>query len=282
MVDHMIPSTLKEALSMIQDGTCMIIAGGTDLMVQHRSSAQTLPRFKKNVCYINHLKELDYIVADDGSLHIGALTTLETILHSEHVPKLLKDVIRDIASPGIRYLATLAGNICNASPAADTLVYLYAVDASVCLQSIHQKRIVSIQEFITGPRKTILKPDEIMTEIMIPIRHHDYQKWVKVGPRKADAISKVSFIGLSSCKEDSITDFRIAWGAVYQTVLRRPDIEKQLIGTKIHDLSKIQEQITRAYDPWIQPIDDQRSTKNYRKKVAINLLSDFITSIRKE
>jgi len=282
MVNHMIPSTLEEALSIIQDGTYMILAGGTDLMVQHRSAAQTPPRFKKNVCYINHIKELNYIVTDETSLHIGALTTLETMVHSNLVPKLLKDVISDIASPGIRNLATLAGNICNASPAGDTLVYLYAVDASVCLQSIHQKRIIPIQEFIIGPRKTIIKPDEIMTEIIIPNRHDEYQKWVKVGPRKADAISKVSLIGLATCQDDTIVDFRMAWGAVYQTVLRKPDIEKQIIGTKTRDLYKIQDHIINAYDPWIQPIDDQRSTKVYRKKVAINLLIDFIASIGKE
>lgn len=282
MVNHVIPTSLEEALSIIQDGSYMVLAGGTDLMVQHRATSQTAPQFKQNVCYISHLNELKYIAMDATSIHVGALTTLEDMLHSTLIPDVLKEVIRDIASPGIRYLATLAGNICHASPAGDTLVYLYAVDAHVCLQSQHEKRMVPIQEFIIGPRKTIIRPDEIMTEIIMPIRQDQYQTWVKVGPRKADAISKVSFVGLASRDGNKIVDFRVAWGAVYQTVLRKPDIEKTMIGMTWMDLHHHIDDIMNAYDPWIKPIDDQRSTKEYRKKVALNLLNDFIITCGKE
>lgn len=282
MVNHCIPSTLNEALQCIHDGTYMILAGGTDLMVQHRSSAQTPPRFKKNVCYINHLKELKTITQDEAYIHIGAMVTYEDILHSKVIPSLFKEVIMDIASPGIRYMATLVGNIGNASPAGDALVYLYAVDALVCIESLDQKRTLPIQEVIIGPRKTVLKPNELITEIKIPIRHDLHQSWVKVGPRKADAISKVSFIGLADVKDDQIVDCRMVWGAVYNTVLRRPEIEAKIIGLKRKEISQHIHSICDAYEPWIQPIDDQRSTKVYRKKVAMNLLKDFMETLRGE
>jgi len=279
MVNHVMPSSLKEALSCIQDGTYTLFAGGSDLMVQHRSPAQIPPYFDKNICYIAQLSELKYIKRDDDQIRIGAMTTLEEMLDSPLVPKLFKDVIKDIASPGIRYVATLGGNICNASPAGDTLVYLYAVDAKVCFESLNEKKILPIQDVIIGPRHTILKQSEMVTEIIIPQRHDQYQTWMKVGPRKADAISKVSCVGLAEIKDDIIVDFRIAWGAVYKTVLRKPEIEAHLIGINIKDIGMHIDDMLNRYDPWIQPIDDQRSTKIYRKKVAMNILQEFIETI---
>jgi CO/xanthine dehydrogenase FAD-binding subunit len=251
-------------------------------MVQHRQGADLAPSFDKNIVYLANLKELNYIHSNGKYIHIGSMTTLEQLLESPLIPKLFKKVIFDIASPGIRHLATLAGNIANASPAGDTLVYLYAVSALIVLESIHEKRMVSISDVIVGPRKTIIEPNEIIKEILIPIEEHDKEVWVKVGTRKADAISKVSFVGIASFKENYISSFSIALGAVYKTVVCSFEINQKMIGIKISDIDQQIDQLILDYTPMILPITDQRSNDVYRKQVAINLIKDFLMSLRKE
>ncbi|TNF07847.1 MAG: xanthine dehydrogenase family protein subunit M [Bacillota bacterium] len=280
MVEHVIPKTLREALEIINDGSFMLLAGGTDLMIQHRSSAHTPPHFNKNVCYLSNLKELKYITKDTHHIHIGAMTTFEEILSSPLIPLIFKDVIRDIASQGIRHLATLAGNIANASPAGDSLVYLYAMDAWICIESLKEQRICPITEVIIGPRKTTIKPNEIIKEIMIPVKQYHHCQWVKVGPRKADAISKVSFVGLAQIENEILKDCSFAFGAIYKTVLSKRDIDKTLIGLHTSQINQKLDEFIHLYEPWIQPIDDLRSNKNYRKQVAINLLRDFLLKLQ--
>ena len=280
MVNHVIPTSLQEVLTLINEQSYILLAGGTDLMIQNRSSANLPPRFTKNVCYIAHLKELKYITKDQHFIHIGAMTTLEEILKSPLVPKLFKDVIKDIASPGIRHLATLGGNIANASPAGDTLVYLYAIGALILVESLKERRINAIDEIIVGPRKTTIQSYEIIKEILIPIKSFTHEKWVKVGPRKADAISKVSFIGLARVENHHVLSCSFAFGAIYKTVLHRPDIDALLNNIPTSELNNKVNDFIHMYEPYIQPIDDLRSTKRYRKQVAINLLKEFIMSLQ--
>jgi len=280
MVKHVIPKSLQEVLTLIYDDSYMLLAGGTDLMIQNRSSANTPPHFKKNVCYIANLKELKYITKDQHFIHIGGMTTFEELLQSPLIPDVFKDLIKDIASPGIRHLATLAGNIANASPAGDSLVYLYAVGALIQLVSLKENRINSIEEIIIGPRKTAIRPHEIIKEVLIPIKTYTHQKWVKVGPRKADAISKVSFVGLAHIENHMILSCSFAFGAIYKTVLHKPEIDALLFGIHTDELVNKISSFIHAYEPYIQPIDDLRSTKVYRKQVAINLLKDFLYTLQ--
>lgn len=282
MVKHVIPKSLHEVLTLIDDGSYMLLAGGTDLMIQHSSSAH-LPRdFKKNVCYIANLKELKYITKDQHFIHIGAMTTCEDLLKSPLIPSLFKEVIKEIASPGIRHLATLAGNIANASPAGDSLVYLYAIGALIQIESLKESRIHTIDEIIVSPRKTTIQPNEIIKEILIPVKTFSHQKWVKVGPRKADAISKVSFIGLAHIEDYKIKSCSFSFGAIYKTILHKPELDAMLFNTSIHELDKKIDEFICLYEPFIQPIDDLRSTKTYRKKVAMNLLKDFLYTLKLE
>ena len=282
MVKHVIPKSLHEVLTIIDDGSYMLLAGGTDLMIQNRSSANLPPNFNKNVCYIAHLKELKYITKDSHFIHIGAMTTFEDLLKSPLIPALFKEVIKEIASPGIRHLATLAGNIANASPAGDSLVYLYAIGALIQIESLKESRINAIDEIIVGPRKTTIQPNEIIKEILIPVKTFSHQKWVKVGPRKADAISKVSFVGLAHIEDQNITSCSLSFGAIYKTILHKPELDAMLVSTSIHELDKKIDEFIGLYEPFIQPIDDLRSTKTYRKKVAMNLLKDFLSSLQVE
>ena len=279
MVKQVIPKTLDEALDYLYDGSYQIIGGGTDLMVQKRSTAETPPLFSNNLLYAFHLEELKFIKKSEHCLHIGSMTSLETLLHHEDTPDILKEVIYEMASPAIRNVATLAGNIANASPAGDSLVPLYLLDAQIILLSKNQFRHIPIEKLIIGPRKTVIFKDEIIKYIAIPKHEFTKFKWIKVGGRLADAISKVSFLGAVHIEADQVLDFRIAFGAVYKTVIRNREIEKEYKNISVQELKSMHDEIIKKYDAFILPIDDQRSNKEYRKKVALNMLSDFIINL---
>jgi len=279
MVKHVIPKNLQEALNCLYTSDYHVIAGGTDLMIQKRNTADLPPLFNFNMIYLFNLEELKYVIKEETQIRIGSMTSLETLLHHEDVPQLLKDVIKEMASPGIRNMATLAGNIANASPAGDSLVALYLLDALVVLSSVNQNRYLPIEKVIVGPRKTVIQNNELIKEIVIPINTFSKTSWVKVGGRLADAISKVSFAGAVTIEDDRITDFRIALGAVYMTVVRNRSIEKMYKKLSVDSFKKMTPNILDQYQELIKPIDDQRSNKAYRMQVALNIIKDFIDKI---
>ena len=278
MINHYVPSSLQEALEILSNHECYIIAGGTDLMVQKHRSSTLLPVFDKDVLYVNDLEELNYIKKDEKGVHIGATTKYFEIEKSELVPQALKDVIKELASPNIRNMATLIGNIGNASPAGDTLVMLYVYDAYLVIQSLEQTRTIMIKDFITGVRKKNIKPNELITEVVIPYQDLNY-KWVKVGNRAAESISKVSFMGAFKLTNNKVKDLRIAFGSVSTTVVRNRDVENKYIGLSKAELVKKSDEILKDYATLISPINDQRSTKDYRQRVAMNILEKFIKDI---
>ncbi len=276
MVKHLIPANLAQALDWLDSGTVKVIAGGTDLMVQKRRGAGLAPQFLSDMIYVANLAELKRIYEDEDGLHIGAAVTLEDILVNEKTPTILKTIIGQIAAPGIRHMGTLAGNIANASPAGDTLVGLYVLDALIKLQRKGTQRFIPIRQFIVGVRKTIGEPQEMITEIIIPIHHFDYVYYQKVGGRQADAISKISFLGVAKIEQGRLNDLRLAFGAVAPTVVRSPDFESTFQNMTITKLKADLPRIVDYYLSIIHPIDDQRSSAEYRKDVAANLLRDMI------
>ncbi len=279
MVKHTIPKNLNEAINYLYQGDYQVIAGGTDLMIQRRNSADLPPLFNSNLLYVFNLEELKYVIKEESQIRIGSMTSLETLLHHPDVPKLLKDVIGEMASPGIRNVATLAGNIANASPAGDTLVALYLMDAIVVLSSVNQNRYLPIEKVILGPRKTCIENNELIKEIIIPNHQFTQTSWVKVGGRRADAISKVSFAAAVTIDKGSVMDFRMAFGAVFMTVVRSRQIEKLYKNLSVKALKNDVQNIVFHYQELIKPIDDQRSNKTYRSQVSQNLIEDFIRKI---
>lgn len=276
---QVIPKSLDEALDYLYDGYYQVIGGGTDLMVQKRSTAETPPHFTNNLLYAFNLDELKFVRNSEHCLHIGSMTSLETLLHHDETPSMLREVILEMASPAIRNVATLSGNIANASPAGDSLVPLYLLDAQIVLLSKNQFRHIPIEKLIVGPRKTVIRNDEIIKDIAIPKHEFTKYKWTKVGGRHADAISKVSFLGAVHIENDQVLDLRIAFGAVYKTVIRNREIEKIFRNMSVQELKNRKDEIISHYELCILPIDDQRSNKEYRKKVALNMLSDFIMNL---
>ncbi len=279
MVNHHIPSTLQEALKILDKHDCYIMAGGTDLMVVKHQRSGLIPNFDKDVCYIANLEELQYIFEDEKGVHIGAGTKFSDIEDNELVPEILKQIIHELASPNIRNMATMAGNIANASPAGDSIVGLYLLDAKLELVNIHGSRMVPIKDFIFGVRKIHRNQNELIKEIFIP--HHDDLNtyWRKVGSRAAESISKITFAGGYEVENGKVKDLRMAFGSVSITVVRERKIEEKYIGMSLEELHNHVEDIVMDMSKFVQPITDQRSTKEYRYKVAMNILKDFILTI---
>jgi CO/xanthine dehydrogenase FAD-binding subunit len=279
MVKSFIPETLAECLKIINEHDCGIVAGGTDMLIQNRSHTGLAIGFKKPVVYVSGIEELKTIEADEESIIIGAVCSLEEIMENDNTPQLLKDTILEMASPAIRHTATLAGNIGNASPAGDSLVSLYLMDTRLEIASVNGIRTVFLKDFITGVRRIALERNEMITKIIIPRLSFSHAYFRKVGPRLSDAISKLSFAGAYRLEDDIVKDIRLAFGAVNINVVRVPEIESTLIGKTKDEIKNNVDEIIKDYEPYIRPIDDQRSNKVYRLKVCKNLIREFIEKL---
>ncbi|QGQ45553.1 FAD binding domain-containing protein [Metabacillus sediminilitoris] len=269
---------LDQTLTQLNKENCVIIAGGTDVMVLHKSRRGVPPKIPKPIVFIDHLSELKRIYQNHKDLHIGACCTYSDLLEDPFIPIPLKKAIKTIAAPAIRNRGTLGGNICNASPAGDTLPLLYVYNAKLLLRSVHGDRVVAINDFIQGPRRVQRHYNEMLVEIILPsvLEEGSHIVFEKIGNRNADAIAKVSFAGYIRINGVRIEDVRFAFGAVGPTIVRSIDIEKKLYGLTIPLTEADIAQIVAAFDKIINPIDDQRSTAIYRKTVALNLLRYFL------
>jgi xanthine dehydrogenase FAD-binding subunit len=279
MVETYRPKTLKEALAVRAGQHALPFAGGTDLMVRYRYENSAIPEFPAPVLFLGHLPELRRIRRMDRGLSIGAAVTLTELLKEEYVPELLKEATETIAAPAIRNAATVAGNICNASPAGDTICALCALDAGVKLASPKTERIVPLIRFITGPGQTVLLREELLTEIIIPDFEETFHYFRKVGTRRANALSKLSIAAVVRITDERIDDIRIALGAVAPKVVRSEELEEQIRGCDRREMREKLEDVFARYGTLINPIDDQRSTARYRKQVALNLLHYFLSEM---
>lgn len=274
-----IPTSLDEALEFISNHDAYIVAGGSDMMVVKRNSPGLLPKFDKDVIFVSHIKEIKKLYSDSEGLHIGAGVTLDEIYNHKETPEILKEAIGEVASINIRHFATLAGNIANASPAGDTIVIDYLLDAKIKLVSKKGVRIVPAKDFVLGIRKIDRHSDELITEIIFPKQNYKGYMWYKVGSRKADSIAKVTVAGIYKVDGEKIVKFALAFGSVAITVRRSLEIEKEIESLTVKELKARKEEFLAKYNEIISPIDDQRSNKEYRRKVAMNICSKFIDEV---
>ena len=272
-------NTIDDALKVLDDNSVTIISGGTDLMVQKAVGTGIKPDFKRPLLFIGHLDELKKIQLIDEKIHIGSAVTLNELLVNENIPDAFKKSVSEMASFPTRNLATIGGNVINASPAGDTFPFLYAVDAKLVLRSKQNERVIPIEKFIYGPGKTIINSNELLSEIIIPAKSYDVNYYKKAGSRKGMTLSKASFIGLANFENEKISDVRIAFGAVASTVIRSRELEKEFIGKTKIGIESIFFDISTKYDKLIKPIDDSRSSKIYRKKVCKRMLKEFFREI---
>lgn len=261
------PRSLKAALALLASEPALTpIAGCTDVYVGLHFG--TLPH--RRFIDLWHLTELRGISAAGDVLRIGALSTYTEIIKSRLVQKrvpMLAAAAREIGGAQIQNRGTLGGNVANASPAGDTLPVLAAANARLVLRSQAGTRAVPFDAFYTGYRTSVRKPDELIVAIEIP-RIDGRQWWRKVGTRRAQAISKVMMAAVRGA------EVRVALGSVGPTVVvARKAANVLSTGGSIADAQA-------ALRNEIAPIDDVRSTGEYRATVAINLLEEFWNSTR--
>lgn len=277
------PVNLAEALRIRAAEHAIPMAGGTDLMVKSRRHSGLAPRFERPILFLGHLRELRYVRRyEEGelpTLEIGAATTLADLLVAAETPVALKQAIAEMAAPAIRNVATLVGNVCNASPAGDTLPALYGFDAQVVLTRSQGERRVDIARFILGPGKADLRDDELVRAVWLSLLPFNRVHYRKVGARRANALSKLSFLGMARLQGDVVEDLRCALGAVAPTVVRCRALEARCIGLSRDELAAQRADLLAGYDPLIAPIDDQRSSAEYRRAVALRLLSQFLDGL---
>lgn len=256
-------ASLADALRILRDEKRTPVAGATDVYVALNFGTLEQRRFLD----IWGVDELRGISERDDVLVLGALATYTSLIRSPLVVRrlpMLVDAARQVGGAQIQNRGTVGGNIANGSPAGDSLPVLMAADAVVVLRSAVGERRVPLTEYYTGYRATVMRPDELIVAIEVP--PVEGKQWFrKVGTRAAQAISKIVVAGVRS------TTPRIAFGSVAPTVVRVPLAESALASGAGIDAA------VRVLSAEIKPIDDIRSTADYRMRVATNLLRRFWT-----
>lgn len=271
MVNGYAPTSLREALEIRAGQAVTPYAGGTDLMVKRRPGA--------NYLFVGRLPELRQITEDDAYIRIGAAVTFTEALADPLVPPLMKAAVSRIGAPAIRNAGTFGGNIGNGSAKADSALIAFVSDAKLRLVSLRGERLVDIDRFYLGRGKLDLGPDELIAEILLPRTGLEHYYFEKVGGREALAISRISFAGVLDTQGDRITKLAAAFGAVSDTVLRFRDLEAMLIGKSTAEARLLKPELLRNYGERMQ-LTEGRVSAQYRKRVCLNLLEDFLSSFR--
>jgi len=275
------PQTLEEAARMLAAAPAAIVAGGTDLMVDPHGPWTEKPALLN----IRRIEGLRGVAEAAGEISIGALTTVTDILTDPVVaaraPVLAATADR-FASMQIRNMATVGGNICNASPAGDMIIPLLLLDAELDLVSWRDgaldTRTVALDGFFTGPGKTVIAGDELLARVRFaaPAAGHA-AAFVKTGPRPALEIALVS-MGLGGVKDgDVLREVRVAFGAVAPTPVRGRKTEAALEGRPL-DGDTVAAALAAAAGE-VAPISDVRASAWYRQKLVRSYLTDLIEQI---
>ena len=273
------PSTLDEALEMLAaEPETQPIAGGTNLIVDARAGT----RKPEIVLDLGHLSELRGIEASNDGIRIGATTTITDLLESEAIAThagALHAACRSFANPLIRNRATIGGNLCYASPATDTAPPLLVLEAEVELASRDGVRRVPMQDYIAGVRRTVRRPEELLTAVHLPAPVPGGSSvFRKVALRKADAITVVSAaVFLERAEDGRCARLRIALGAVAPTPIRATAAEDALLDSPPTP-EAIDEAARRAADA-TSCIDDARATAAYRSHVSETLVRRLLTDL---
>jgi CO/xanthine dehydrogenase FAD-binding subunit len=273
------PKDLGAALALLarEPGVWRAFAGGTDLMVLLEAGLLAHKKFLS----IWHLPELKGIKVTQDTIALGALTTYTEVERHEVLRRefpLLGAAARETGGIAIQNRGTIGGNIVNASPAADTPPALLVYDAELEFVSAAGARRLPYKDFHTGYKQMNMRPDELLARIRLPRNTSGLKTYYrKVGTRKAQAISKACFAAGARLDGDKITDIRIALGSVAPTVVRCYETENLLRGGAIDDalIKSARESLMKE----IVPIDDVRSTAEYRLRVAANVLEDFLRQL---
>jgi CO/xanthine dehydrogenase FAD-binding subunit len=277
--DHIFCNTIEEACSSLakHQGEALVLAGGTDLLVKMKHK-KILPAYLIN---IKRIPDLNYIHYDDhAGVRIGALTTIQTLRNSPLILKkfsVLSQAAGVLGTAHVRNLATLGGNLCNASPASECAAPLLTLEARAKIVGTAGERTVPLETFFLRPGKSVLQGDEILTEIQIPnLPPHAEGVHIKYGTRRVD----VAIVGMSMVivlDGDQCRDVKIALGAVAPTPFRAKKAEDVLRGQKIGGvIEDLMEQVARTAADESIPIGDLRGSADYRRHLVMSLVRQGI------
>ena len=263
------PNSLQDALNVLADTRATVLAGGTDVFPSLGDRPLSGP-----VLDISGLAEIRGIQFTAEHIIFGARTTWTEVLAAP-LPRGfdgLKAAAREVGSIQIQNAGTIAGNLCNASPAADGVAALLALDAELVLSSRSASRALPLAEFILGNRKTARRPDELLTSIRIPRRVEDaVSTFLKLGARRYLVISIVMVAAnLVVDSAGGIREALICVGSCSAAALRLGELERALIGRPARP--GLRQFVKREHLALLAPIDDVRATANYRRDAALTLV----------
>lgn len=277
-------SSVPEALALLNQhgASAWIVAGGTDLIIEMERGAH--PQLEVLVD-ITRVPGLDDIRLEDNAIVLGPLVTHNHVVGSDLIRRRalpLAQASWEVGAPQIRNRATIAGNLITASPANDTITPLIALGAQVTLLSVDGQRTLKLEDFYSGFRQTVLRPNELLRCIRVPpLRKDQRGVFLKLGLRRAQAISVVDATAVIGRDADGIvTDARIALGSVAATIVRVPAAENYLIGKSLN--SETMAECGRLASAAVTPIDDVRGSAEYRSEMVKILVARALRQLAAE
>ncbi len=269
------PTSLREAVDILTElgPGAKVLAGGTDLLVLMKMGVLR----PSAIVNIKPIHGLDHITEGEDGLHIGALAKLRAIEKNNVVRArytALYEALRSMASIQIRNMGTIGGNLCNASPAADTAPPLLVYNAKLRIYGPGGYRVVDIDKFFLGPKKTVLKYNELLTEIIIPYPwEQSGSAFIKVARTSMD-LAKASVAVYLVLDRDTIYEARVALGSVAPTPVRARSVEEALEGRGFSE--ELARRAAKLVVNDISPITDARSTAEYRRHISKVIVFDAL------
>lgn len=279
--NYFAPQSVKEASEILTryGENIEVLAGGTDLLVQYYDRLYEISGWLD----LKNIKELKEIKIYQNQMEIGAMVTHTQLEKSEDIKKyfpVLSQAAADIGSPQIRNRGTIGGNIVNASPAGDLLAPLMAYKAKFKLLFGKDETLVPAENFFLGPKETILRPDQLLAQIILPLpKKKTYSCWIKIGKRKALVIATITLALVVKMAEDNKTvkEVRTCLGSVAPTPIEIKETRKKMVGKNFNQLDFTE--LGQIVEDKISPIDDIRGTREYRKDVAKNIMINALEEI---
>jgi len=269
------PTRIDDALKLLARGGLTVLAGGTDFYPTRVGKP-----LGEDILDLTALAELRGIREHSDHWRIGATTTWTEVIEAKLPPMFdcLKLAAREVGGKQIQNSGTLAGNLCNASPAADGVPPLLALDASVEIASISGSRVLPLAQFIIGPRKTVLAPNEIVTAIRVPKAVHKAKSgFLKLGARKYLVISIAMAAAVIEHEAGVVRAARIAVGACSPVAKRLAELERQLVGKRFD--ANLAGCVESKHLASLSPIDDMRGTAAFRIEAVQVLLQRLLAQI---
>ncbi|MDX1375616.1 MAG: FAD binding domain-containing protein [Burkholderiales bacterium] len=269
------PTRTEEALERLAAAPLTVLAGGTD----HYPARVGRP-LADDILDITALAALRGIRATDEGWRIGATTTWTRVIEAELPPLFdaLKQAAREVGGVQIQNAGTVAGNLCNASPAADGVPALLALDARVELASTHGTRRLALDEFILGPRRTARRADELLTAIVVPRpRNAARSRFLKLGARRYLVISIAMVAAVIEVERKRVAAARVAVGACSPVARRLPALEAALAGAPLD--ARLGERVHAAHLAPLAPLDDLRASAGYRGEAARVLVARCLSAL---